>query len=215
MGDIGLDDLEVTGMIREVMIKCHNWDETVRVTARLIKELVCTSRDKVCSSLTVRDIKVAQTLQFAVSMEPTISAYNKGQSSSLRLVLENGSFYTVSRCGKSLLSLLGIQRMPVLARNTRLAWLIVQESHDEDHRSTSSDVLVRSRARQRAWIIRGRFLARLVCKSCPKCRLKKARTANQIMANKREKLLPYVPKPLTEIKLGVQSVAVICPLEEL
>ena len=32
--------------------------------------------------------------------------------------------------------------------------------------------------------------------------------------DKREKLLPYVPKPLVEIRLGVQRIAVICPVEE-
>ena len=32
--------------------------------------------------------------------------------------------------------------------------------------------------------------------------------------DKREKLLPYVSKPLAEIKLGVQRVAVIWPVEE-
>ena len=32
--------------------------------------------------------------------------------------------------------------------------------------------------------------------------------------DKREKLLPYQPKPLVEVKLGVQRVAVICPVEE-
>ena len=32
--------------------------------------------------------------------------------------------------------------------------------------------------------------------------------------DKREKMLPYVPKALVEIKLGVQRIAVICPVEE-
>ena len=32
--------------------------------------------------------------------------------------------------------------------------------------------------------------------------------------DKREKLLPYVPKPLAEIRLGIQRIAVIWPVEE-
>ena len=32
--------------------------------------------------------------------------------------------------------------------------------------------------------------------------------------DKREKMLPYVLKALVEIKLGVQRIAVICPVEE-
>jgi hypothetical protein len=171
----------LTGMIREVMSKSNNWDKTVRVTARLFKGLICANRDKVLNALTVKDMKVAKSLQFAVSMEPSIISYNKGQLASLRPVLENGIIYTVGRCGKSILRLMGIQKMPVLARNTRLATLIMIQSHEEDHRSTSADVLARSR--QRAWIIRGRFLAKQVCKACPLCKLKKAKLAKQLMAD--------------------------------
>ena len=38
-------------------------------------------------------------------------------------------------------------------------------------------------------------------------------TEEERKVDKREKLLPYVPKPLAEIKLGVQRVAVIWPVE--
>ena len=48
-------------------------------------------------------------------MEPSIISYNKGQLSSLRPVLDNGIVYTVGRCGKSILKLMGIHLMPVLA----------------------------------------------------------------------------------------------------
>ena len=192
VGDKGLNDMGLTGMIREVMSKSNNWDKTVRVTARLFKGLICANRDKVLNALTVKDMKVAKSLQFAVSMEPSIISYNKGQLASLRPVLENGIIYTVGRCGKSILRLMGIQKMPVLARNTRLATLIMIQSHEEDHRSTSADVLARSR--QRAWIIRGRFLAKQVCKACPLCKLKKAKLAKQLMADiPQHQLFPCPP----------------------
>jgi hypothetical protein len=61
------------------------------------------------------DIKVAKTLQFAVSTEPSIISPNKEQLSSLRPVLVYGIVYTVGRCGKSILKLMGIHSMPILA----------------------------------------------------------------------------------------------------
>jgi hypothetical protein len=39
-------------------------------------------------------------------------------------------------------------------------------------------------------------------------------TVGMRKTDKREKLLPYVAKPLVEVKLGIQRVAVICPVEE-
>jgi len=198
VGEIGLGDMGIAGMIMKVMNQCNNWDRTVMVTARLVKGLLCTDRNKIYLAPTVKDIKLAKTLQFAVSMEPSITAYNKGELSSLRPVLDNGIVYTVGRCGRSLLKLMGIQRMPVLARSTRLAMLIMISSHEEDHRSTPSDVLARSR--QRAWIIRGRFLAKQVCKACPVCRLKKATLAKQLMADIPEHQLSPCP-PFSYVSL--------------
>ena len=48
---------------REAMTKSNNLDKTVRVMAWLFEGLIC----KVHNDLTVKDNKVAKTLQFAVS----------------------------------------------------------------------------------------------------------------------------------------------------
>ena len=52
---------------REAMTKSNNLDKTVRVMAWLFEGLICADRDKVHNALTVKDNKVAKTLQFAVS----------------------------------------------------------------------------------------------------------------------------------------------------
>ena len=192
VGNVGLRNMGITGMITEVMDKHNSWVKTIMVTARLVKGLLCVDRSKINKAPTVKDIRLAKTLQFVVSMEPSVDAYNKGQLTSLRPVLDNGIVYTMGRCGRSLLKLMGVQRMPVLARSTRLARLIMIECHEENHRTTPSDVLARSR--QRAWIIRGRFLAKQVCKACPVCRLKKVSLAKQLMADIPEhQLFPCPP----------------------
>ena len=55
------------------------------------------------------------------------------------------------------------------------------ECHNENHRASSSDVL--ARLQHKAWIIRGRYLAKSVCKACPKCKLLHQKACNQIMAD--------------------------------
>ena len=76
-GDKGLDNMGVTGMIREVMTKSNNWDEAVRVMARLFKGLICADRDKVHNAVAVKYIKAEKTLQFAVPTEPSVQGCTK------------------------------------------------------------------------------------------------------------------------------------------
>ena len=83
-------------------------------------------RDKVHNAVAVKDIQVEKTLQFTVSTEPSIISHNKEQLSSLRPVLD--IIYTVRRWGRSILKLMGIPRMPELARNTRYAMLIIGQT---------------------------------------------------------------------------------------
>ena len=131
--------------------------------------------------MTVEEIHVARQLQFIASMGPTVVAMEKGELEPLRPVIEKGIVYVRGRCDGSLMELLGVTRLPVLARQSRLAHLIMIEAHCEDHRSSASNVLARSR--QRAWIVRGRFLAKLVCKSCPLCKLNRRKMTQQLMAD--------------------------------
>ena len=44
-------------------------------------------------------------------------------------------------------------------------------------------LFVLARSRHKAWIIRGRYLAREICKSCPRCKLLKRKLTEQIMAD--------------------------------
>ena len=104
-----------------------------------------------------------------------------GKLDALRPVVIGGIVYVRGRCEGSIMNILGVDRLPVLARSTRLAELIMWEAHEENHRSSPTDVLARSR--HRAWIIRGRFLAKQVCKSCPKCKLMRKKLSEQLMGD--------------------------------
>ena len=198
MGDIELKEMGIVAMVEKIMNQCNSWEKSVRISARLMKGLICKDRSKIVRNLTVKDMKVARSIQFAVSMEASIESFEKGQLASLRPVLENGIVYTVGRIGKTIIKLMGVHKLPILTRNTRLARLIMIESHEEDHRSNPSDVMARSR--QRAWIIGARNLAKEVCKVCPVCRLRKVQLAKQLMADIPEHQL-YPCPPFTYISL--------------
>ena len=131
-------------------------------------------------------------VQFIASMELTVKALSNGELEPLRPTLDRGIVYDQSRCDKDLMKLLGVPPLPVLVRQSRLAYLIMLEANAEDHRSSHTNVL--ARYRQRAWIIRGRFLAKEICKSCPLCRLNKRKLSQQLMADIPEhKLYPCPP----------------------
>ena len=142
-----------------VMERSNCYERTVNVTAKLLKCHFYASTDRIRDSLTVHDIQTARVLQFMVSMEPTFKALGKVDLAPLRPVVDRGIVYVRGRGDSELMSLLGVPRLPVLARESRLAKLIMWEAHNEDHRSTATDVLARSR--HRAWIIRERYLPTL------------------------------------------------------
>ena len=150
--------------------------------ARILRCIFMHDRNSIKLALTTTtDIQTARIAQFMVSMGPSYAALEKGHLDSLRPFEEKGILYVRGRCGQSLLEPLGVTKLPVLAHITRLAELIMWESHCKDHRMSSSDVLARSR--QWAWIIRGRYLARLICKTRPKCKLTQKKLSAQLMAD--------------------------------
>ena len=142
---------------------------TCDVLARLLKGIFSSDTEWIKEPLSVEKIQVGNKTLLAASIGPTIAAMEYGKLDSLRLFISHGITYARCRCAKSLLALFGIKSLSILVRNTRLAKLIMLESHCENHLASASGVLARSR--QRAWIIRGHYLAKEVCSSCPKCKL--------------------------------------------
>ena len=86
------------------------------------------------------DIKVASFALFAVSMEPTFAALNNRNLDSLRPYVSKGIVYIRGRAEKPLLQILGVEGLPSLVRDTRLAKLFMWQAHCENHRASSSDV---------------------------------------------------------------------------
>merc|ERR1712082_94602 len=105
-------------------------------------------------------------------------------------------YYPQGRAVRALEKLLGLTKLPVLMSWSRLAKLLMWESHAEDHRRTPGDALARSR--ERAWIVRGASLAKHVTKHCPKCKLDQKKFTAQLMSDVPEHQLTPCP-PFTNI----------------
>ena len=177
----GLLGDKLQSMVSEVMDRTNCLEKAVNVVARLCKGLFSSDTGRFKEPLTAVDIKVANKVLFIASMGPTRAALESGKLDSLRPVVRGGVIYARSRCDKSLLQLLGIESLPILMRDTRLAKLIMWQAHAENHRATSTDVLARSR--HRAWIVHARYLAKEVCTSCPKCKLLRRQLSEQLMGD--------------------------------
>ena len=185
-------------IITQIMERSNCLMKTSNVTARILKCLFSLDRTRIEEPLTAKDILVARTAQFMVSMGPTLVALENGKLDSLRPYSKGGIVYMRGRIEGSLLALFGVTGLPILMRGSRLAKLIMWECHEENHRASSSDVLARSR--QRAWIVKGRFLAKEVCLTCPRCKLLRMKMVQQLMSDVPDHQLHPCP-PFTNISL--------------
>ena len=157
----------LTQLAYQVMDRLNILSKVVNVMlVKLLKGILSGDTERIKEPLSVKDIQVGNKTLLAESMGPTIAPMESGKLDSFRPFISHRIIYARSRCDKSLLALLGIKSLPILLRNTCLTKLILLESNCENHRASSSGVLARSR--QRAWIIRGHYLAKEVCSSCPK-----------------------------------------------
>merc|ERR1712232_818431 len=181
-----------------VMARVTSLSKAASVLARLIKAHIWKNRDKILEPITVQDLSRARKILFAASMGPTEEAIDSNKLASLRPFQKDFVYYTKGRVGAALGKLLGCEQLPILFPSTRLAQLIMWDSHCEDHRRNPLDTLARSR--EKAWIVRGSKLAATVCAKCSRCRLLRRVTEVQVMADIPEHQLTPCP-PFTHISL--------------
>ena len=111
------------------MERSNSYGKTVNVTARLLRCLFSSDKERISEPITAQDVQVARLVQFIVSMGPTMQAWSEGKLDSLRPYEKLGVVYARVRCEKSLTTILGIHGLPILVRNCSLAHLIMWESH--------------------------------------------------------------------------------------
>ena len=75
--------------------------------------------------------------------------------------------------------LVGVDKLPVVPGDSRLALLLAWEAHLEDH--NRDVVIVLARLRRKAWVIRGRNPVKRVVSGCMYCRRLTKEVAEQLM----------------------------------
>ena len=107
---------------------------------------------------------------------------------------------TRGRLGKGLPKILGVEKLPILLPSSRLAELIMIEAHLENHDGAPGTL---ARSRTRAWIHRGRYLARKVASRCVHCRAAAACIQEQRMGALPEERCELGAKPFAAICLDL------------
>lgn len=89
--------------------------------------------------------------------------------------------------------------VPLLPFQAWISTLLAQEAHSEGHDGVAGTLL---RMRMKAWIIKGRIIARKVVDKCVVCKKAKTKTCQQIMGNlPEERSRPAAPFQFTSVDL--------------
>ena len=168
----------------------NSWEKTQRITARATRLLflgaACTNSR---APLRAEELAAARALQFLTSAPSALAALQANSLQSLGAAEHQGEVFVRGRVQPGeLREVLGITRLRIIMPSTRLAFLILQSCHNEDHRGDVRDCL--ARARRVCWIPRGRALARSIVASCLTCRRESKKTETQAMG-----MLPSLKAP--------------------
>ena len=206
---------ELYKTVREVM----NYSEDIKKVGRILAMILGgwkevkrreSSLDKnneqdvnmVKSFLNHENLIRAMKIMILSGMQETKKALDEGRLDCLLPRRDEGMIVTQGRLGeKGLQQILGVSKLPILMKDSRVAHLIMQAAHTEEtglnHRGVS-DTLARSRAQ--AWIINGKNLAKRIRNQCLICRAKEKRLKSQQMAEIKADQL-QVCRPWTNISL--------------
>ena len=169
----------------------NKWILARNILARMVSFWRSRDAQSVHQNLSRENIVQAEWLAQLFTMPELYSEMlSKDNLLSLDVFWENGVAKTRGRLTReAMLSSTGFDSLTVLPYSSRLAYLITEYAHCDDHRA-GGDTLMRTR-RLGYWIVRGRKLAEKVAKDCHFCRYKRAKTEKQQMAS--------LPKSLTDV----------------
>ena len=111
--------------------------------------------------------KGAKKLWFLSAMAETVSAQASGKLRELDLHTMDGLLVVCGRASTGLQYYLGSNFLPVIMGSTRVAYLIMLDSHCKDH--AGRDVTM-AMSRHEAWIVNAKPLAKKIVKQCIICR---------------------------------------------
>ena len=154
------------------------------------------------------EVDKAKDLLLAHAMIATAKALDEGKLASLLPAKKGLLIVTTGRLGdRSMSRLLGVDCLPILMPDTRVAFLYMYLAHQsesglsgttvEHHRSATGTL---ARSRSYVWIVRGKNLAKQVVNNCNMCKREKRRLEVQQMGMLKEAQLTVCP-PWTNVSL--------------
>ena len=194
--------------IIKVMTYSNSYRKVRSILTRVLRGWKCgKTKDIVSLDPVAIELQESERLILMSAMPESYTALKEGKLDSLLPKKKGLMLVTTGRIGEKPLSrLLGVDCLPILMPNTRAAYLFMYRAHCGDsgyfwnnmvHKS-AVETLARSRAW--VWIMKGKSLAKQICKSCPMCiRRRRVLCKQQIAEIKPQNL--EVCKPWTFVSL--------------
>ena len=206
-----LSEVSTWDAIFRVMQYSNSFKKVISILSRVIRGW---KLDKVME--VVRKEPVASELQLAErlvvlsAMPASYIALESGKLDSLMPQKEGLVLVTTGRIGEESLSrLLGVASLPILMPNTRAAYLYMMRAHcGDDNLVHKSAVETLARSRSSVLIVRGKSLAKSICKNCPMCIKRKKEMCSQQIAKIKPQNLE-ICRPWTYISLDFAG-PIIC-----
>ena len=162
------------------MEKTRNLGKVKGILARFLKSSSCKQRDLVKDDPSPHYLELADKLLHLRAAVETGKLVKTGKLVGLDPVWRSGRWVTRGRFGQGLFKILGVAELPLLTQDSRLAYLVMVQAHNEDHKEAKV-TLARSRAY--AWVQRGMSLAKRIVKECQSCKLKRKCLVDQKMGD--------------------------------
>ena len=148
--------------VRKLLQYSDELRKVVFILARVMAAQSAGDRHAIKTAPSVKYIRLARQMLFIVESHDVGDEVEK-KLTALAPEFQGGMWITRGRLKKGLPKILGIEELPILLSSSRLAELIMIEAHQENHDGAPGTL---ARSRTRAWIHRGRYLAREVAARC-------------------------------------------------
>merc|ERR1712101_27707 len=182
--------------VRKLLQYSNKLKKVVSILACVMAAQSSGERRAIEMTPSLKHIRLARQMLFIVESYDIGNEVEK-KMTTLTPRFEGGMWVTKGRLGKGLPKILGVEKLPILLSSSRLSELIMIEAHLENHDGAPGTL---ARSRTRAWIHKGRYLARKVASRCVHCRAAAARIQEQRMG----------PLPEERCQLGAKPFLAIC-----
>ena len=168
------------------------------------------SKEVLSAPLKPDELAYAERLILTHAMIDTANAFHEGRLTSLLPEKDGALIITRGRLGETgMQRILGVSALPILVPSSRVAELYMWRAHQGYsglfHRSA---VQTLAKSRLSVWIVKGKDLAKKVCRDCMVCRRIKKNLAQQQMAIMKEESLQVCP-PWTNVSLDFAGPIII------